>query len=99
MSHRVRNSILAVDQSAQSATQVMLAAISRRGDGNALEYHEKAKDCESVDGKDHPETSSMLNHMGNEYSGKGEYEKACECYEKALKATETTLGKDHPNML
>ncbi|MDE6784003.1 MAG: tetratricopeptide repeat protein, partial [Ruminococcus sp.] len=63
----------------------------------ALEYYEKAlKICESVLGKEHPNTATTYNNIAVVYQDKGEYDKALEYYEKALKICESVLGKTHP---
>ena len=52
----------------------------------------------SVDGKDNPETPSMLARMGRMYYDKDDNEKALECYERALELqlSEVVHGKDQP---
>ena len=41
--------------------------------------------------------SVLLNNMAGVYKAQGDYEKALEYYDKALKVKERTLGNDHPS--
>ena len=50
-------------------------------------------------GKDHPSTATTYNNIAGVYSDQGEYGKALQWYQKALKISEKVLGKEHPNTI
>ena len=51
---------------------------------------------EKVLGKEHPSTATTYNNMAGVYYSQGNYEKALDYYEKALKIFEEKLGSEHP---
>ena len=55
------------------------------------------KQCEEFYGKEHPDTASSYNNIGNLYADLGDYDKALEYYKLALDIKEKVLGKEHPD--
>jgi Tfp pilus assembly protein PilF len=47
---------------------------------------------------DYPNASTYRNNLGAAWNGKGNYDKAIEYYEKALKSDLENFGEDHPNV-
>ncbi len=47
---------------------------------------------------DYPNAATYRNNLGAAWKGKGNYDKAIEYYEKALKSDLETFGEDHPNV-
>ncbi|MCP4370660.1 MAG: TIR domain-containing protein, partial [Deltaproteobacteria bacterium] len=45
-----------------------------------------------------PDSTDALNNLGLAWKAKGEYDKAIEYYEKALKSDLKTFGEEHPNV-
>ena len=47
---------------------------------------------------DYPNAATYRNNLGAAWNGKGNYDKAIEYYEKALKSDLENFGEDHPNV-
>ena len=52
---------------------------------------------EKVLGPKHPDTVIVYSNIAGVYRTQGNYEKALEYYEKALKILDEKLGPEHPN--
>ncbi len=50
-------------------------------------------------GKEHPDTATTYNNIAGVYYAQGEYEKALEWYDRALKIYEKVFGKQHPHTI
>ena len=48
-------------------------------------------------GERHPDTATALNNVGFAYGHKGDYERALEYYERALKIRMDLFGERHPD--
>ena len=64
----------------------------------ALEVRKRLiKLCEEFYGKEHPNTASSYNNIGNVYINLGEYDKALKYLKRALDIRERVLSKEHPD--
>ena len=49
-------------------------------------------------GENHPDMATSYNNIGNAYCNRGDYDKALEFYQKALKIRFQVLGENHPDV-
>jgi len=60
------------------------------------QYKDSIVLCEKVYGLEHPSTATIYSNMAGVYYRRGEYGRALEWNEKALKIMEAVLGSEHP---
>ncbi|KAJ6003887.1 hypothetical protein N7540_013169 [Penicillium herquei] len=75
--------------------------LQRRGAYEEAEvmYRRALEAREKVHGREHPNTLSCVNNLGNVISSQGKYEEAEVMYRRALQAQETVLGRENPSTL
>ncbi|KAI0864540.1 kinesin light chain 1 [Xylaria cubensis] len=62
-------------------------------------YQQTLRLRKEVLGREHPDTLSSMNNLGNAFNNQGKYKEAEEIYRKTLELRKKVLGKMHPDTL